>query len=142
MFTVPTNIDFKSYFTRDFPFGASTYTIMDSDIDKAIAEAGFNFNESFYQDQSQYTMGYLYLTAHYLVMDIRASSQGISGNYPWMTTSKSVGGVSEGIQIPDYILANPVLAMYSKTYYGAKFISLIMPQLIGPFFSSWGGTNA
>ena len=140
-FIVPVAADFKVYFTRDFPYGDSSDYVMDSDISKAITEAGFNFNESFYENQEQYSMGYLYLTAHYLVMDLRASSQGISGNYSWLTSSKSVGSVSEGISIPDFILANPSLAMYSKTYYGTKFLSLILPHLVGPFFASYGGTQ-
>jgi hypothetical protein len=141
MFTAPTNTDFKNYFTRDFPFGSSTDTVMDSDIDKALAEAGFNFNEGLYQDQSQYTMAYLYLTAHYLVMDLRASSQGISGNYSWLSNSKAVGGVSEGITIPPRILENPYLAMISKTNYGAKYISLLLPQLVGAFYAVSGETQ-
>lgn len=141
-FIKPTVSDFKAYFTRDFPYGTANNTILDTDISKAITEAGFNFNEGLFPNQETYSMGFMYLTAHYLVMDIRASGQGISGNFPWMTNSKSVGSVSEGYQVPDFITNNPMLAHYAKTYYGAKYISLVYPRLIGNVFSVIGDTQA
>lgn len=137
----PTASDFKAYFTRDFPYGSTNNTILDNDITKAIDEASLNFNESLFPDQAEYTIGFLYLTAHYLVMDIRASGQGITGNYPWLSNSKSVGSVSEGVTIPDFIANNPLLAHYGKTYYGAKYISIVFPRMIGNMFSTPGGTK-
>lgn len=142
MFVNPTATDFKAHFTRDFPYGTAINTVQDSDINKAIAEANFNFNSALFANQGEYTMGFLYLTAHFLVMDLRASSQGISGNFPWMTTSKSVGSVSEGIDIPEFIKNNPMLAHFGKTYYGAKYINLIFPRLIGNMFPMTGMTHA
>jgi hypothetical protein len=141
-FIKPTATDFKSYFTRDFPFGTANNTVLDSDINKAIAEAGVNFNEGLFGDQGTYSMAYMYLTAHYLVMDLRASTQGISGSFPWMTNSKSVASVSEGFEIPEFVKNNPMLAHYGKTYYGAKYISLVYPRLLGNMFSSFGNTKA
>lgn len=142
MYVKPTVTDFKDYFTRDFPYGVSNNTILDSDISKAIDEATVNFNEGLFSTQDSYSIGFMYLTAHYLVMDIRASGQGISGNFPWLTSSKGVGSVSESIQIPDFIASNPMLAHYGKTYYGAKYITLVYPRLIGNMFSSFGNTKA
>lgn len=141
-FTIPTVDDFKANFTRDFPYGAGIDYVQDNDISKALVEAGINFNQSLFSTQETFSLGYLYLTAHFLVMDLRAASQGISGSYPWMTTSKSVGGVSEGIEVPEFIKNNPLLAMYSKTYYGAKYLTMVLPRITGPFFASYGGTQA
>jgi hypothetical protein len=77
-----------------------------------------------------------------LVLDLRASSQGVAGNFPWLANSKSVGSVSESVAIPDFISNNPMLAHYAKTYYGAKYISLVYPRLIGNVFSMEGRTHA
>lgn len=141
-YTVPTASDFKAHFTRDFPYGSTDTTVMDSDITKAIAEAAVNFNESLWESQAVFTLAYLYLTAHYLVTDLRASSQGIAGSYSWLTGSKSVGSVSEGFSIPQKILDNPHLAMLSKTNYGAKFLSLALPRLVGNVVHVAGETQA
>jgi len=138
----PTVSEFKAHFTRDFPYGTANNTVLDSDISKAMAEADFNFNSALFENQSTYSMAFMYLTAHFLVMDLRASTQGISGNFPWMTTSKSVGSVSEGMDIPEFVKNNPMLAHFGKTYYGAKYINLVFPRLIGNMFSITGMTHA
>lgn len=83
-----------------------------------------------------------YLTAHYLCLDLRAASQGIQGQYSWVQTSRSVGSVSEGLQVPQRIMDNPELAMLTKTTYGGKYLQLILPQLSGQIFSVFGGTRA
>lgn len=139
-YTVPSVSDFKAYFVRDFPYGMDMESVMDTDITKAISEAGFNINQGLFGTQEQFTIGYLYLTAHYLVIDLRAGSQGVNGKYSWLTTSRSVGSVSEGMQVPQRILDNPYLAMLSTTNYGAKYLSLLLPQLTGQIFTSEGTT--
>lgn len=142
MYTNPTVADFKAYFTRDWPYGNDNKSVMDVDITKAIAQAGFNFNQALFSTQDRYTMGFLYLTAHYLVVDLRMAAQGISGSYPWLQTSHAAGSVSESLQIPQRILDNPVFAMLSKTNYGAKYLALILPQLVGNVFTVRGRTHA
>lgn len=141
MFINPTVTDFKSYFTRDFPYGVANNTVLDSDITKALGEAGVNFNSGLFGDQDTYSMAFLYLAAHYLVMDLRASSQGITGNFPWLEAPKTVGSVSQGFTFPEFIATNPILAHFGKTYYGAKYITIVYPRLIGPTFSSFGNTK-
>jgi hypothetical protein len=85
-------------------------------------------------------MGFLYLSAHYLVTDLKNSSQGVASQYDWLTTNKAAGSVSQGSSIPQRILDNPELAMLSKTGYGAKYLSLILPQLCGNIFTICGRT--
>lgn len=137
----PSVTDFKAYFTRDFPYGSTSSTVMDSDIIKAMGEADFNFNEGLFSSQENFNIGYLLLTAHYLVIDLRNSSQGIAGQFEWLASSKSVGSVSEGFSIPQRILDNPTLALLTKTNYGAKFLALVLPLLTGQIFISCGGTT-
>lgn len=141
MYLNPTVDDFKAYFTRDFPFGTTTEQVMDSDITKAISMAAVNFNPALFGTQANYTLCFLLLTAHFLIMNLRASSQGISGQYSWLENSKSVGSVSQGLSIPDRIMANPYFAMLTKTTYGAEFLFLILPQLTGQMFIAYGSTR-
>lgn len=137
----PTIDDFKSYFTRDFPFGTDPETsILDSDIGKAYGQVNFCINPGLFSDQSNYNIGYFWLAAHWLVIDLRASSQGIAGRYNWLETSKSVGSVSSGFAIPQRILDNPSFAMYSQTQYGAKYLQLVLPKLAGQMFITYGRT--
>lgn len=136
----PTVADFQAYFVRDFPYGNTQDTVMDSDITKAMAECKFLLNPSLFSDQNQYSIGFMYLTAHYLVMDLRMASQGIAGSYSWLSNSKAVGNVSESFSIPQRILDNPELAYLSKTNYGAKYLSLILPNLTAQVFVVRGRT--
>lgn len=141
MFTNPSVADFKAYFVRDFQYGATVDKVMDADITKAYGETAMNFNSALWPDQASYTMGYLYLTAHFLVMDLRASSQGVRGQYNFPQANKSVGNVSEGYAIPPQITDHPVYSMLSKTYYGAKYLFLVLPQLTGNIVAVCGSTQ-
>lgn len=139
-YTAPTEAEFKAHFTRDFPYGTTTAFVMDADITKAIAEAAFNINPAMWDSEAQFKLAYLYLTAHYLVMDLRASSQGIAGSYSFLEQSKSVGSVAQAFGIPQQVLDNPVLSMLAKTNYGAKYLSMAMPQMVGQAFAVCGRT--
>lgn len=141
-YTYPTVNDFKIYFSRDFPYGTDINTsVTDGDIMKAQGEAKFNFSNTFADTQEKFSLLFNYLTAHYLVMDLRASSQGIAGKYAWLESSKSVGSVSQSFSIPDKILANPLYAYYTGTNYGTKYLMLIMPQLSAQIFTVAGCTR-
>ncbi len=134
-YTNPTTTDFKNYFVRDFPYGVDPKTsILDQDITNALADAGINFNPALWATQANYTIGYLLLTAHFLVMSIRASSQGLGGQFAFLENSKSVGSVSEGISIPQRILDNPEFSYLCKTNYGTKYLMLVLPALSGQMF--------
>jgi hypothetical protein len=134
-FSNPAVQDFKNQFVRDFPYGTDpTTTILDSDISSAFQFVNVNFNPDFWADQGSYTLGYLLLAAHYLVMNIRASSQGIVGQFNFTQQSKSVGAVAEAFGIPQRILDNPDWAMLCKTNYGAQYLQLILPQMTGQVF--------
>lgn len=142
MFSNPSVADFKSYFDRDFPFGEDIETeIRDQDISKAFTMTNVNFSQCLWADQGSYTVGYLLLSAHYLVMNIRASSQGINGQFNFLQNSKAVGSVSEGFAIPQRVLDNPDWAVLMKTNYGAQYLQLILPQLAGQMFAVAGSTR-
>jgi hypothetical protein len=141
-FQNPSVAQFKAYFVRDFPYGTDPATaVIDQDIVNAYGETNINFNPDLWGDQGSYNIGYLLLAAHYLVMNLRASSQGLSGQFGWIQASKSVGSVSESFQIPQRVLDNPEFAMLSKTNYGARYLLLLLPQLAGQIYSVCGSTR-
>lgn len=141
-YTNPSVDDFKTYFNRDFPYGTDIDTsVTDTDIGKAFQLVNINVNQDLFSDQSSYSIGYLLLSAHYLVMNLRSSSQGISGQFNFLQQSKSVGSVSESFGIPERVMANPDWAILCKTNYGAQFLQLIIPQLSGQAFFVYGTTR-
>lgn len=138
----PSVADFKAFFSRDFPYGTDPNTsILDSDITKAFTFTNVNMNQGLFGDQGSYSIGYNLLSAHYLVMNLRSSSQGINGQFAFLEQSKSVGSVSQSFAIPQRVLDNPDWAVLMKTNYGAQFLQLVLPQLGGQVFISYGSTR-
>lgn len=138
----PTVAEFKAQFSRDFPYGTDPATsVTDADIVNAFNYTNVNFNPDFWIDQNAYSLGYNLLSAHFLVLNIRQSSQGISGQYNFGEQSKSAGQVSQSFAIPQRILDNPEFAMLTKTNYGAQYLFLLLPQLSGQIFSIHGSTR-
>jgi len=135
---------FQSYFLRDFPYGYSSgdlSTVQDQDITNAMNDAASFINPAFFPGQVPYNVGFFNLTAHFLVMSLRASSQGIAGQFKWLSSSVGVGSVSEGITIPEQISKNPMFSVLSKTNYGMKFLFLILPYLVAPGYTVCGPTK-
>src|SRR6185503_11182170 len=120
-FTAPTVIQFQQQFARDFPYGSNTQTsVTTNDINSAFAMVNANINPALFPTQAIYNLGYLLMAAHFLVLNLRASSQGLNGQYNFLQENKAVAGVSESFSIPQWILDNPLWSMYSKTNYGAS----------------------
>lgn len=128
----PTNEKWKLY--ND---SVLNYT-QDNDILNAYNEAKVNFNESLFADEETAKMVFLYLAAHYLTIDF---NNAIGANNIGITTSKSVGSVSEGYTIPPYIQNNPALSAYANTGYGVKYGTLLYPYLIGNVMLFQGRTT-
>ena len=142
MFTNPSVAEFKAYFYRDFPYGTDMETsVLDEDIAKAFGQTNININQDLFSDQGSYDIGYFLLAAHYLVVDLRMSSQGINGQFSFLEQSKSVGSVSQSFGIPQRILDDPYFSMLAKTNYGAKYLQLLLPQLAGQIYISYGSTR-
>jgi hypothetical protein len=143
-FENPTIELFKEYFSRDFPYGTDPATsVTDTDIAKAFQITNMKLNPSLFSNQTDYTLGYLYLSAHYLVTNLQASSQGLGGGgtASWLENSKSVGSVSQSFSIPQTILDNPMFAMYTRTAYGMRYLEFVYPRLIGITFNAFGRTQ-
>lgn len=139
MYTNPTVADFQAYFNRDFPYGnADLTTVQDADINKALDQQQNIINQSLFWNQNVYTQGALLLAAHFLVLNLRASSQGIAGKFEWLQNAKSSGSISVGISIPDRLLENPEFAVLVSTTYGTQFLYIVLPLLTGQMYSVFG----
>lgn len=140
-FAYPSVADFKNYFYRDFPYGTDpNVAVLDQDIAKAFQMTNVNFNQNLWGDQSSFNVGYFLLSAHYLVMNLRMSSQGINGQFSFLEQSKGVGNVNQSFAIPQRVLDNPDWAVLMKTNYGAQYLQLILPQLAGQIYPIAGRT--
>ena len=138
----PTITDFKEYFFRDFPYGTDINTsVTDQDIANAMNMTSLHINKGLFSGQDFYSLGYLLLSAHYLVMNLRTSSQGINGQFAFLEQSKSVGSVNQSFAIPQRVLDNPDWSILMKTNYGAQYLQLLIPQLCGQTFVVAGSTR-
>jgi len=127
----PSVADFQGYFVRDFPYGTDpANNVIDADIAKAFQMTNINFNPGLFGDQASYTVCYLLLSAHYLVTNLRASSQGIN-----------VGALSQSFAIPQRILDDPYFSVFTTTNYGMQYLQMILPQLCGQVFTVVGSTR-
>lgn len=110
----------------------------DEDIQEAIQEASINFNKNLFSDCIKAKTAFGLLVAHFLTVDFN-NALGLNGF--GLTTSKSVGSVSEGYTIPVWITNNEVLSTYATTGYGVKYASLIRPFLVGNVMLFKGGVT-
>lgn len=142
MFVAPTIAQFKQQFIRDFPYGTDpNVAVLDGDIINSFNLVDISINPVLWAEQTSYQIAYGHLAAHFLVLNLRASSQGLNGQWNWAQNSKSVGPVSEAFSIPQRILDNPDFMAYTKTNYGAMYLNLVWPLLSGQMFSVYGRTK-
>lgn len=132
---------FKTSFSRgQFEYGTELPDIRDEDITAALAEANAVFNPDIYPtDKPEIAdLALSYLTAHFLQTDIEAADG--QGQARFIQTSRSVDGVSESLDIPDW-MKEAEFAFYSTTYYGQKWLMLTKPYLDGAVYVIEGGTT-
>lgn len=133
--------DFKAYFSRDFSYGVTNDYVTDNDINKAFNEAKLLINLSILGSDEQITICYYYLTAHYLCHDLKTAVNGLESTGDNPVTARSVGSVSESYTIPELYTKNPQIAFIAKTGYGQKYLSIVLPLLVGNFSTISGGTQ-
>lgn len=134
-FTNPQVADFKSFFQRDFVYNSDINKgITDTDIAVAFTKVNPFINPEFFPDQTTYNNNYLLLAAHYMVLSIRRSGQGLNSQANFLLSGKSAGPVSSSFSIPQRLLDNPELANLCKTGYGEEYLMYVLPQLSGFIF--------
>lgn len=138
--------DFKTYFDRAFEYApiddlANKKYIRDIDITNALSQARVNFNENLWDSEEQTKLAFLFLTAHYLCMDMKMSQAGINSTSQFLLSSKSVGQVSASYAIPYTFINNPIYSYYTTTQFGMKYISLVYARTIGKVGLVFGYTT-
>lgn len=115
--------------------------IQDSDIMRAFKEAKVNFNAGLFGDDDTIKMVFLYLTAHYLVIDLNNAMNPLGMGFMGFTQSKSVGSVSESYAVPSFATNNALLSQLMLTGFGRKYLSLLQPYLVGNIIFCPGRTT-
>jgi len=117
-------------------FKKNNFTL-DSDITNGIKEAEMFFNKGLFSDEEleQRKIAFLNLTAHQVLMEVQTHSVSL-------TSSTSVGSVSESYTIPEWALKNPAYSGLSKSKYGVKYLQLIESRrLVKTVGLVYGGTT-
>lgn len=143
----PTATEFKAFFNRDFNYApASDATndkyVTDVDIDKAITEADINFSPGMFKNFSQSKVVCLYLAAFFLVVNIQNSQRGLSSQANFPINSNSVQGVAIAVQIPERFLKDPFLSQFTQNGYGMKYLTFVLPYLVGNVRLMFGTTTS
>lgn len=142
--TPPTVAEFKAKFFRDFPYApikdpTNLNYVTDADVQNAITEGQVDYNSGMFGDNA--TFFFLYLAAHYLVINIRNSSMGLSSQAKFALDSTSVGGVSISNNINERFASDPLFAGLLLTSYGQKYLDLVYPYTIGNVQGTCGTTT-
>ncbi len=115
--------------------------VQDFDITNAFAETQAVFNQGLFGPDAVIKLAYLYLAAHYLCNDLKASAAGIAASAAFPVTGRTVGSVSESYAIPAAYLESPVYSFYTGSAYGLKYLSMVLPSLVGNIGAIQGWTD-
>lgn len=133
----PTYEQFQAFFFRDFPYAPPLTPTTDlnyvqpQDINNAITVARINFSAGMFDNNGISTTVFMYLSAFYLVENLKMSSKGISAQSNFSLTAIGVGGVSLAMQPPEVFLKNPTYNMFTRNAYGLQYLSFVYPYTIG-----------
>lgn len=105
--------------------------VTDDDIVGAVFDAAYNVNQCLFGTQEEWNRAFLYLAAHNLVERLLAAGEGMRSRYSWLVELKHAGDLSTKFKIPDNILQSSFLSSLSTTRYGARYLEIISPLLIG-----------
>ena len=115
--------------------------VADFDIQNAQNMAYMNFNGGLFASQLLYSQCFNLLTAHFLVTNLLASTQGVKSQYDWLTIQRTVGSVNSSFGIPSRVRNSMFLSTLTQTRYGAQYVSLIAPLLTGNVAGIIGNTT-
>ncbi len=130
---------FKEHFDHgQFMYGDTPPSVRDKDIVSAVSEMQAILNPTLYPTETSCNLAKLYLTAHFLTLDLGASESG--GQPVYNQTSRSVGSISESISVPDWMTQGSY-SYFSTTYYGQKWLIITRPYFSTYIGCVTGGTR-
>ena len=135
--TLPTDTEYWSLVDSE-----TNVYVLDSDIEKAYFQARQFFNPALFDNENELLSYICYLIAHYLVIDIQMSQEGVNSTGYYIPNHTTVGDVSESYSNPTDSQGDSfILYQLNQTRYGQKYLSLISPLLVGHFNSIRGTTT-
>lgn len=135
--TLPTDTEYWSLVDSE-----TNVYVLDSDIEKAYFQARQFFNPALFDNENDLLSYICYLIAHYLVIDIQMSQEGVNSTGYYIPNHTTVGDVSESYSNPTNSQGDSfILYQLNQTRYGQKYLSLISPLLVGHFNSIRGTTT-
>lgn len=143
----PIASDFQAQFSREFIYGTGLDSVKDSDINRALNEAGIMFNSGLWDtttaigSSNEGAIAYLYLAAHLMVLNIQQMAGGLSA----VPRGKGVRNSAEGVAVasgigaanvtyqvpPPRVAENAILLDFFRTTFGQRYMAMIEPRLIG-----------
>lgn len=115
--------------------------ILDADIERAMSEAIFKFNENMFTEEKG-KLVFLYLTMFFLVYDKQMAASGINGNSAaGPVLSRTVGKMSVSYMESKLFKNYPSYEFLSTNDYGRKAFNLMMPYLRGNVRILRGGST-
>lgn len=147
-----TATDFKARFYRDFyfanqnpdqqqPIPPNIDLVQDLDISNAFSDAQNLLNQALFGDATAIRTAYLLLSAHMLCNNIKAADSGANSGGTFPVSARSVGSVSETYLVPDDYKNDPLLATYTTTAYGMKYLQMVLPAIRGNMLAVCSVTN-
>lgn len=133
---------FKTRFVKSFTFGTGDEEVSDTDVQNAINDALVIFNQDLMPtdengiNPSEIAFGYL--VAHFCLSNLDEQTMGAQPAF--IQSSRSVGGMSESLQIPDWV-GNSELSLYATTSFGLKYLQMIKPYCTGAVYAVEGSTT-
>ena len=135
--TLPTDTEYWSLVDSE-----TNVYVLDSDIEKAYFQARQFFNPNLFDNENDLLSYICYLIAHYLVIDIQMSQEGVNSTGYYIPNHTTVGDVSESYSNPTNSQGDSfILYQLNQTRYGQKYLSLISPLLVGHYNSIRGTTT-
>lgn len=138
-YTPPATVaQFKAQFDRDFQYGSGTDKVRDTDITRAFTDALMVWNPCLWRTEEKVN-AFCYAAAHFLVLSLQAAgglaapskALGPQNRGGGVVQTKSVGGVSVGYQMPDFVAKSAILSQFMRTDYGQRYLQLVTPRLVG-----------
>lgn len=144
----PSVADFKAYFVREFLYGTGPATVMDGDVQRGLNEAALDFNTGVWVSVAEQIIAYLYVAAHFMVLNIQGAGglsatnlgKGVQSKGGGTIESKGAGSLNVGFAVPDFVRQSPILSQFMRTDFGQKYIQLLAGRLVGNLLVLAGGS--
>lgn len=120
----------KTYEATQDPAANLSGVVLDSEIQEAMTEARFKFNERLFANEAEKKTAFSLLTAFFLVYDKQMAASGINSGYTGLPASKRIGEMSISYMAdPAMMKGSQSYAFFARNQYGLKYYNLVQTRL-------------